>query len=69
MWGPVRVDGVSQFPIYRELGVGIFQYTLSWAAWHRHARPTRATRRTRPTAPEELEFAVAEARRHGIKGR
>ncbi len=32
IWGPVEVNGVSQFPIYRDLGVGIFQMGLSWAA-------------------------------------
>ena len=30
IWGPVQVDGVSQFPIYRDLGVGIFQIRLGW---------------------------------------
>ena len=25
IWGPVEVNGVSQFPVYRDLGVGIFQ--------------------------------------------
>jgi hypothetical protein len=31
IWGPVEVNGVSQFPIYSDLGVGIYQYALSWA--------------------------------------
>jgi hypothetical protein len=30
IWGPVRVDGVSQFPIYRDLGAGIYQMELHW---------------------------------------
>ena len=29
IWGPTKVNGVSQFPIYRDLGVGIFQMQLS----------------------------------------
>ena len=24
IWGPVTVNGVSQFPIYRDLGAGVF---------------------------------------------
>src|SRR5215211_6451007 len=42
IWGPVRVDGVSQFPIYRDLGVGIYQIELHWnnVASSRPARPT-----------------------------
>lgn len=31
MWGPVEVAGESQFPVYKDLGVGLYQYTLSWA--------------------------------------
>src|SRR5215210_6879207 len=30
MWGPVEVNGVSQFPIYAELGVGIYESLLDW---------------------------------------
>jgi hypothetical protein len=50
MWGPIEVNGVSQFPIYAELGAGIYQATLSWAgvAWQRP--PLRAPSSTSPTA-------------------
>src|SRR5215212_7593452 len=30
MWGPIEVRGQSQFPIYEQLGVGIFQWRLDW---------------------------------------
>ncbi len=30
MWGPVEMNGVSQFPTYAELGVGIYQSRLGW---------------------------------------
>ena len=30
IWGPVRVQGVSQFPIYRDLGAGMYEYALRW---------------------------------------
>jgi hypothetical protein len=32
IWGPTQVARVSQFRIYDELGVGIYQDTLSWAS-------------------------------------
>ena len=42
IWGPARVDGRSQFPIYRDLGVGIYQAKLDWSeiAPYRPGRPT-----------------------------
>ena len=43
MWGPIDFNGVSQFPIYKELGVGIYQMHLSWAG----------TARTRPANPRD----------------
>ena len=68
IWGPVRVDGASQFPIYRELGVGIYQYQLSWSA----TAPTRPANPRDPSDPayrwpEELDFATREAQRYGIR--
>src|SRR5215216_1091814 len=30
IWGPVTVNGKSQFPIYHDLGAGIYQIQLSW---------------------------------------
>ncbi len=68
IWGPVRVNGVSQFPIYRDLGAGIYQMTLNWSS----AAPTRPTRPTDPSDaayrwPAEVEAAIAEGRRHGIR--
>ena len=68
MWGPTRVDGVSQFPIYRDLGVGIYQTRLSWA----EVAPTRPRDPRNPADPAyrwpgELDFAVSEARRLGMR--
>ena len=31
IWGPVEIDSQSQFPVYRELGAGIYQTTLDWS--------------------------------------
>ncbi len=67
IWGPVAVNGQSQFPIYRDLGVGIYQETISWA----DAAPTQPAHPTRPsdpayTWPASVDFAVSEGRRYGI---
>jgi hypothetical protein len=63
IWGPVEVDGVSQFPIYQDLGVGIFQHALSWPAVAR-TRPLDARDPSDPAYrwPTEVDRAVAEAR-------
>ena len=66
--GPVRIDGVSQFPIYRDLGVRIFQTTLFWndiAA----VRPRNARNPRDPayTWPAHIDDAVSEAKKSGMR--
>jgi hypothetical protein len=68
IWGPARVDGRSQFPIYRDLGVGIYQAKLNWS----DIAPIRPARPTDPADPaylwpRELRFVVREARRNHIR--
>ena len=68
MWGPLEQDGRSQFPIYRHLGVGIFETTLKWSA----AAPTRPAQPSDPADPayrwpRDLDRTVAEARRSKIR--
>ncbi|MGI8873774.1 MAG: hypothetical protein ACR2KP_05510 [Egibacteraceae bacterium] len=68
IWGPVRVNGVSQFPIYRDLGVGIYQMTLNWST----VAPTRPSRPADPADPAyrwpaEVTDAIREGRRHRIR--
>jgi hypothetical protein len=67
MWGPSQVDGVSQFPVYRELGVGIWQTTISWRDIAQR-RPARATDPDDPAYawPTSLDDDIAAARRSGI---
>ncbi len=31
IWGPAEIDSESQFPVYKDLGAGIYQTTLNWA--------------------------------------
>jgi hypothetical protein len=68
IWGPARVDGVSEFPIYRDLGAGIYQMKIHW----NRIAPTRPARPTDPGDPAYrwpavLDDAVGEARRYGIE--
>jgi len=37
IWGPLTVKGKSEFPVYRNLGVGIYEMSLSWVS----VAPTR----------------------------
>jgi hypothetical protein len=68
IWGPVERDGAPQFPIYRDLGAGIWAYPLSW----NDVAPTKPADPKNPNDPAykwppELDRAVAEAKRDGIK--
>jgi len=68
IWGPVTLHGKSQFPIYRDLGAGSWQYTLQWSS----VAPRRpaAPRNPKDHAyrwPPELNKAVKEAKKYHIK--
>jgi hypothetical protein len=68
IWGPTQVNGVSQFPIYRDLGVGIYNAALSWD----QVAPTRPRRPDDPADPayrwpDEIDFAIREGRPHRIR--
>jgi hypothetical protein len=69
IWGPpVTPAGGSAFPIYRELGVDIFQIQLVWD----RAAPSRPARPTDPNDPayrwpKNLDDAVRLARPEGIR--
>lgn len=67
-WGPPEVNGVSQFPVYDDLGVTLYQTTISWA----RAAPTRPADARDPKDPAyrwpaDLDATIGEARRHGMK--
>ncbi len=67
-WGPAQIDGVSQFPLYRQLGVTIYQQQLAWAS----IAPTRPADPRDPADPAyswpvELDGVIADAGGHGIE--
>ena len=68
IWGPVQLNGESQFPIYSDLGIGIYQNVLEW---NRVApeRPRRALDPGDPAYrwPSEIDRAVSEAKSAGIR--
>jgi hypothetical protein len=69
IWGPVRLpDGSSAFPVYRTLGVDVFQIQVSWANTAT-APPERPRDPGDPAYdwPTSLDEAIAQARRYGIK--
>lgn len=68
IWGPVTYRGETQWPIYRRLGVGIIQDTVSWAA----VAPTRPIDPRNPddpaySWPAGIDELVAGARRNDIR--
>jgi hypothetical protein len=68
IWGPVTRDGVSQFPIYRDLGAKIFEIALPWVS----VAPSRPADPTDPRDPAyqwpaEVDDAVALAGQSGMR--
>ncbi|HLM49770.1 MAG TPA: hypothetical protein VK279_04420 [Solirubrobacteraceae bacterium] len=67
-WGPIERDGVSQFPIYEDLGVDIFQLAVNWNAVAT-ARPANPTDPSDPAYrwPADVDRAITEAAAHGMR--
>ena len=67
IWGPVEIDSQSQFPVYRELGAGIYQTTLDWSQVA-SMEPLDAKDVDDPSYewPDEIDTAIAEAKSAGI---
>jgi hypothetical protein len=67
-WAETQRFGVSNFPIYEDLGVDVFQTQLRWS----DAAPERPARPRDPDDPAyrwpaDVDYAVTEAKRHGIR--
>jgi hypothetical protein len=68
IWGPLEFNGVSQFPTYKRLGVGIFQMSMSWA----DVAPTQPSNPRNPSDPAyawppDIDRAIVAARHRGIQ--
>ena len=68
IWGPTKVGAKSAFPLYKKLGVGLFQMTVRWP----DVAPRRPAEARNPADsayrwPREVGYAVRQGRRHGIK--
>jgi hypothetical protein len=69
IWGPVAMpDGASAFPVYKALGVDVFQVQLNWAATA-PARPADPADPDDPAYrwPKLVDTAVAQGTDHGIQ--
>lgn len=67
-WGPTEIDGKSQFPIYRDLRVTLFQMSISWAT----VAPTRPRHARDPRDrayiwPPEIDDAIRQAKRYHMR--
>jgi hypothetical protein len=61
-WGPATVNGVSQFPIYRDLGVTLYQTAVPWSS----VAPTRPANPRDPADPAyhwspDIDLAIQQA--------
>jgi hypothetical protein len=68
IWGPVSIDGKSEFPLYHRLGVGIFEMHLFWY----QVAPTRPRHARDPADPAyrwpaEIGKSIREAARYHIQ--
>jgi hypothetical protein len=68
IWGPVEIDAQSQFPVYKELGAGIYQTTLDWSEVA-SLEPLDAKDVEDPSYewPDEIDTAIAEAKSAGLQ--
>jgi hypothetical protein len=68
IWGPVEIDAQSQFPVYKDLGAGIYQTTLNWSEVAA-LEPLDASDIDDPGYdwPAEIDTAISEAKPNGIQ--
>jgi hypothetical protein len=68
IWGPIKRDGVDQFPLYHQLGVSIYQADLNWS----QVAPKRPRHPGDPADrayrwPPQLDQAIADAARFHMR--
>jgi hypothetical protein len=66
--GDFTYNGVSEFPIYKDLGVGLFQTALSWATTT-NSRPVHPQDPNDPAYkwPADFDFMMAQAKQYGMQ--
>jgi hypothetical protein len=67
-WGPTQLSGYSQFPVYKNLGVDIFQMQLRWEL----VTPTRPAHPRDPNDPayrwpSQISYGIQQAKASNIK--
>jgi hypothetical protein len=67
-WGPASINGQSQFPIYKDLGVTLYQMALSWPS----VAPTRPANPRDPADPAyhwpaDVDFALQQASQNNMR--
>ena len=68
IWGPVEVDGESQFPIYKDLGVGTYQMLLEWdKVGVLEPLDAKDPEDASYEWSDEIDTAISEAKANGIK--
>src|SRR4051812_11206864 len=68
IWGPATYKGKSQFPIYHDLGAGIWHTAIAWT----NVAPTRPANPRDPSDPAydwpaDLDSAIQEAAKYKIR--
>jgi hypothetical protein len=68
IWGPVYQHGVNQFPMYKRLGVSIYETTLYWSDVARR-RPRNPANPNDPAYrwPSDIRQAITEANRSHLR--
>jgi len=68
IWGPIEIDGESQFPIYKDLGAGTYQMLLEWdKAGVLEPLDPKDPEDASYDWPAEIDTAIDEAKSNGMK--
>ena len=68
IWGPIEIDGESQFPVYKDLGVGTYQMLLEWdKVGVLEPLDAKDPEDASYEWSDEIDTAISEAKGSGIK--
>jgi hypothetical protein len=68
IWGPTTRNGVSEFPLYHAMGVGIYEAGLNWSAVA-PSHPVNARNPADPAYhwPADIDYALSQASRYHMR--